>query len=141
MKIRNRDLISAADTLDRAAALIVEKGWGRGAFAYDEAGEEIDPRAEGACDFCVSGAIARVSGLDINHAKADGTYGPRNSAAADLLAHSLGVTKLRCGLADWNDETDQTADSVVKAMRDCAAMARTRWHGLSWWQRTFGTLN
>ena len=141
MKIRNRDLLSAADALDRASSLIIEKGWAQGAFAINEAGEEVDPQADDACGFCAVGAIARVNKLKMDPDKGDDSYGPPENTPSDLLAHYVGVFSDKNGLTTWNDEPDQTGDSVVKAMRDCAAMARTRWAGLSWWQRAFGTLN
>lgn len=142
MKIKNRDLISVADTLDRAAALIVEKGWGRGAFALNELGEEVDPNNDDACNFCAVGAITHIAKLKMDPAREpDGSYGPVNNFTCDLLARYLGVMEIKNGLTEWNDGEDRSQADVVGAMADCAAFLRTKWSGLSWWQRAFGTVN
>lgn len=108
-----------ADVLDAAADLIGGPGaWIQCAYATSGNGLPIEPWSPDATCFCVTGAIARVTGQDVltidRHR--------RNLAARAYirLCRTLDVPEP----FDWNDASGRTQTEVVQALRQAAARAR-----------------
>jgi hypothetical protein len=76
--------MNTVDILKAARAKIANpENWGQGAYAFDSEGCSINPKADGACRFCASGAI-KASAADY--------YAQR--AAFELLSNrGLGLEK------------------------------------------------
>lgn len=90
--------MNAADVLDKAADVIVERGWCQREY------EGEDGRV------CVVGAMGQVS-----HGK------PWNDAYTALSTY-LGTR--HTALSYWNDVPGRTAGEVITALRSCAASLR-----------------
>lgn len=108
--------MNAADVLERAADVIVERGWYRGNYYSDP--DSIDT-----CSVCAQGAI---------HVATVGTPSP--ARANDELLRETAVERLHaqralgryvgCSIPEWNDMKAESADEVITALRECAASLR-----------------
>lgn len=99
--------VTAADVLNRAADLLGEWGWCKGAARHEDS-------------FCLLGAIAFA---------ANG-YPPRSSAITDADCTDLYVTAKEIlrpftggELGIWNDEPGRTKEQVVAKLREAARAA------------------
>ena len=93
---------AAAETLSRAAALMVEKGWTQRECARDATGKSIhssDPRAVA---FCIVGAVCRVGKPGV------GAVHPAFGFIEQVID--------RTAVAGWNDEVERTASEVIAAL-------------------------
>lgn len=97
----------AADVLERAARLLEERGWCRGAEAKDKSGAEVGPLSPGACRWSATGAIRRVEPNIVLRAR-----------AVRALTHDEIV-------AVWNDRAS-TKRTVIRAMRRTAKRLRSQ---------------
>lgn len=99
------------DLLDKAADVIIERGWHQGDY-QKPGGEAVC--AMGAL-FAAAARSPRTAGLN--------TADPRSAAAvaATCLKRHLGIES---SLPAWNDSPGRTEDEVLAALRECAAGMR-----------------
>lgn len=96
---------AAADILDRAADVIVERGWCQ--WQYEDAAGYV----------CVAGAIrCAAAGSPRSRHNAD-----MNRAYAALRRHA-GIDNPPA----WNDQPERVVDEVIAALRETAAAERGR---------------
>jgi hypothetical protein len=99
--------MSVKRILIAAANLIKNIGWTQGAFARDRYGATISPtRPEAAC-FCAAGAIISVACL-------------RNSSSSEISEAEFFLRRRIGNVEMWNDKPGQTAENVIKTLRECA---------------------
>jgi len=91
--------VNAADVLDKAADVIVERGWCQGQFRN---------------------SAGQVCALAAVHTAA------RTTPFTWVADEALGIIRKRVGMsvAYWNDAPERTADEVITALRECAASLR-----------------
>jgi hypothetical protein len=100
--------MDAPEILTKAADVIDERGWHRGAYENHVDG-----------GVCVMGAMCVAVGLPPNAIALAGdsrTLGDVH-AAADRLERWLGIQVI----TEWNDESAEDIGEVTKALRECAA--------------------
>jgi hypothetical protein len=102
-----------ADVLDRAADLILQKGWTQEVHARDESGDSDFVTADSAVCFCALGAISAAYGSD-----------PSDETGVDAQFHLRKVLPAYASIPDWNDDPVRTKDEVVAKLREAAALTR-----------------
>ena len=107
--------VPASVALERAAALIAEKGWTQGVTARDVTGCPVHSSSDRAVSFCVVGAVCL---------KGQPRVGEVHPAFAFI------ETVIGCsGVAGWNDEIERTKHDVVTAL-DAAYVVALQADGL-----------
>ena len=109
-----------SEILDKAADVIEQRGWWRG--AYRQPGADVRT-----CPVCVLGALNVATG-SAPDAESNFKVPCAVSAAANALARHLGLgtdDELIDALGnDWNDHTAESIDDVVSDLRAAAASER-----------------
>lgn len=107
------------DVLARAAELIGERGWCQGALQAPEG------------QLCAMGAIGEAKrelfglrSMDSNNIKGNRQASRAYQQAYDMLIREInpremGLTDVR-SVPQWNDDPDQTAESVILALKTAA---------------------
>lgn len=103
-------VVTTADILERAA-VVLHRGWCRGALARNARGKKVMPEAPEACAWCMAGAVFRARyELGVQH---------MDSAPIIRLARSV----VGHPLPPWNDaQTD--AATAIAALERAAYLAR-----------------
>ena len=102
------------EILVRAADIIEDYGWTRGAFARDPNGDKVPETSPDACRFCALGAIRRAT-FDV----LDGSDHQEAERAANALNETI------CGafdVADWNDNYADGGEHVAASLRKAAEL-------------------
>ncbi len=84
----------------------LEKGWIQGNFAINKSGLPVSSNSDGACAWCLSGAL--------NASYHDGTL-DRNIAT---IFCSMIVEKTDNDFVDWNDNKDRTQQQVIDLAKE-----------------------
>lgn len=126
-------MITTADILEAAAAVLERNGWYQGDFFQplrdDSDGTDVPPKD---CPVCAMGAIMVAAGVD---PESDTLClgKPAWAAARAFAAHlgrlepgELATTNYVVAVIgeDWNDDVDRTAEQVTGELRACAARLR-----------------
>lgn len=83
--------------LERARELLSDvRRWTKGAYARNAQHEPCEPQDDGACQYCLIGALALASGGGLTEEEQK-VFGAAESALCALLPPRVG------GLAQWND--------------------------------------
>ena len=93
--------MDAAETLTKAAALLINKGWTQGEFARTQTGRACTSFSKRACAYCAVGAISRAAGF--------GNYETRERARTVLDS----MFTERDTLAELNDEVAESGGEVA----------------------------
>lgn len=94
------------EVLEEAKTLL-EKGWTQGEFAKDATGRPVSPSLEGACVFCMVGAVDRASNFDD-----EGSCDVRGKAYAALTHEVLSSSGSRT-IVSFNDAAGRTKEEVI----------------------------
>lgn len=97
------------ETLLKAADLLETKGWTQREYALKKDGTIACTYDEASC-FCSIGAICAADGRRPHH-----DAGLAVELFRDYIAEHYGQF-----VVQWNDAEDQTAENVIKALRECA---------------------
>lgn len=92
----------------RGAIELIQKGWTQKALARNEGGWTVSPTHEGACTWCIEGALFK--------AKWD-LFPDKEDEHLDPMASRL-VAFFRAPISEWNDQEDRTQSEVVEAMKE-----------------------
>lgn len=117
--------MKVSETLNKAADLIEERGWGTGHQSWAN-----DP----ALPVCLEGAIGAAMGLTVNDLRSGSGIDPADlqlcPAGAALREHLSGWFNARgskvAWLCHWNDADGRTADEVIEVLRACALIEEAR---------------
>lgn len=90
-------------TPDRTEKLIEQTGWCQGASARDHKGEPKDLFGEGACFYCIVGAITKVY-----------------TEPARLLwkIHKHIHIHFNMSASQWNDDVSRTKEEVISVLKE-----------------------
>jgi len=117
--------VTPAEILDKAADVIVVRGWHQGGYVPDG----VDTRT---CRVCVLGALHVAAGE-----APDSSYHDSIEEAVEAFAEHLGlrINEQAPELGDdpiaeiignvWNDREAESAEQVIAELRACAANLRT----------------
>lgn len=119
-------MTSAKDILVAAKALIEEKGWAQGYFAYDQYRDKVSPWQYNAESFCTVGALIRVSGA-LRYAAAHSEETKDLSASEKMAlidAVDRNASLAKCAvikaigpgtiaIPTWNDDPIRTKQDVL----------------------------
>jgi hypothetical protein len=108
-------MVTVTDTLTKAKALLMDRGWTQSAFARDKDGKPIMSKDETATCYCMLGAI-QASCCQ----RWDGCYAV--AAVAEVMSSEGGRLP---DLAFFNDYPDRTLDEVI-ALIDKAIQAQSQ---------------
>lgn len=101
-----------SDVLNRAADLIEERGWAKGAAGWGRSGENAP--------LCLEGGIAAALGLSLGDSDADAEF--RTCPAYVAVSTYLDMTYAY----DFNDAPYRTASEVIEVLRACAVIEASR---------------
>ena len=106
---------AAAETLSRAAALLVEKGWTQKVCARDATGKSIHSSDKRAVSFCIVGAVCLAGKPGV------GTVHPAFRFIEQVIDQTA--------VAGWNDAVERTAPEVIGAI-DAAYVVALQTEGI-----------
>ena len=102
------------EILARAADIIEDYGWTRGAFARDTDGVSVSETSPDACRFCAFGAIRRAT-FDV----LDGSDNQEAERAANALNETICAD---FDIAHWNDNYADGGEHVASSLRKAAEL-------------------
>jgi hypothetical protein len=105
--------MNTSETLNRAADLIEERGWAKGASAWGER-DETAP-------ICLEGGMVAALGADISDPDLYTEF--QECPACRAMSSYLGNPSY---LYDFNDAEDRTASEVIEVLRACAVIEASR---------------
>ena len=107
--------------LNKAADLLENVGWTKGASARNEEGYPINFGSEKATCFCLIGAIlkAKLMLLGYKFEDEDDKWDQSKLNALNQVSNQLGIETGLIPLAEWND-SQQSKKEVVQVLRDAA---------------------
>lgn len=95
-----------------AADLIERTGWAQGAAAYDRNGQVTHPSSDGACSFCITGALDRV----LIDRGVDRLYVAERKLRICMELRSE-LPDIHTTAVEFNDTVGRTKEEVLKLLR------------------------